>query len=67
VEFRNDKDGNVHTVVGKLSFDAQKLADNVHAMVNAIRKLKPQSSKGAYFKKVILKGSMTPAVHLAVQ
>jgi large subunit ribosomal protein L1 len=66
VEFRNDKDGNVHTVVGKLSFDAQKLADNVHAMVNAVRKLKPQTSKGAYFKKVILKGSMTPAVYLAV-
>ena len=38
----------------------------LHAMVNAVRKLKPQTSKGAYFKKVILKGSMTPAVHLAV-
>src|ERR1700683_3245340 len=48
---------------GKLSFDAQKRGDNVPAMVNAVRKLKPHTSKGAYFKKVILKGSMTPAVH----
>src|SRR6202050_2802022 len=50
VEFRNDAGGNIHSVVGKLSFDAQKLGDNVHAMVNAVRKLKPHTSKGAYFK-----------------
>lgn len=66
VEFRNDKDGNVHTVVGKVSFESKKLVDNVNAMIGAIRKLKPQASKGTYFKKVILKGSMTPALPLIV-
>src|SRR3954462_7881988 len=56
VEFRNDTGGNVHSVVGKISFDNQKLVDNINAMVNAVRRLKPQTSKGAYFKKVVLKG-----------
>lgn len=64
IEFRNDAGGNVHTVVGKMSFDPEKLADNIHAMMNQIRRLKPQTSKGAFFKKVVLKGSMTPAVYL---
>jgi large subunit ribosomal protein L1 len=67
VEFRNDTGGNVHSVVGKVSFDKAKLIDNINAMIAAVRKLKPQTSKGAYFKKVVLKGSMTPAVYLAVQ
>src|SRR5262245_15604715 len=67
VEFRNDTGGNVHCVVGKVSFDKQKLVDNVNAMVSTIRRLKPQTSKGHYFKKVVLKGSMTPAVYLNVQ
>src|SRR5882762_10318900 len=60
IEFRNDAGGNVHTVVGKVSFDKQKLADNIHAMITHIRKLKPATSKGAFFKKVVLKGTMTP-------
>ncbi len=67
VEFRNDSGGNVHSVVGKVSFDTAKLADNINAMINAVRKLKPQTSKGAYFKKVVLKATMTPAVQLNVQ
>jgi len=67
VEFRNDTGGNVHSVVGKLSFDKAKLTDNINAMVAQIRKMKPQTSKGAYFKKVVLKGTMTPAVYLNVQ
>jgi large subunit ribosomal protein L1 len=67
VEFRNDTGGNVHSVVGKISFDKQHLVDNIEAMVTQIRKMKPMTSKGAFFKKVVLKGSMTPAVYLNVQ
>jgi large subunit ribosomal protein L1 len=67
VEFRNDSGGNVHTVVGKFSFDNAKLADNIHSIITTVRKLKPQTSKGAYFKKIVLKGSMTPAVYINVQ
>ena len=66
VEFRNDAGGNVHSVVGKVSFDNQKLIDNINAMIAQIRKMKPQTSKGAYFKKVVIKATMTPAVQLAV-
>jgi large subunit ribosomal protein L1 len=67
VEFRNDSGGNVHSVVGKVSFDSPKLIDNINAMISAVRKLKPQTSKGAYFKKVVIKATMTPAVQLNVQ
>lgn len=66
IEFRNDKDGNVHTLVGKLSFDKGKLTDNINAMLGQIRKMKPATSKGHYLKKVVLKSSMSPAVELVV-
>ena len=67
VEFRNDAGGNVHSVVGKVSFDKQKLADNINAMVAQIRKMKPATSKGAFFKKVVIKSTMSPAVYLNIQ
>jgi large subunit ribosomal protein L1 len=52
--------------VGKVSFDTRKLVENINAMTAQIRKMKPATSKGAYFKKVVLKATMTPAVQLAV-
>lgn len=67
VEFRNDSGGNVHSVVGKVSFDSAHLVENINAMIAQMRKMKPQTSKGAYFKKLVLKGTMTPAVVLNVQ
>jgi large subunit ribosomal protein L1 len=66
VEFRNDSGGNVHSVVGKVSFSKEHLTDNINAMITQIRKMKPQTSKGAYFKKVVIKGTMTPAVQLVI-
>src|SRR5947209_76191 len=67
VEFRNDSGGNVHCVVGKVSFDNAKLADNINAMIAQVRKMKPATSKGVYLKKVVVKATMTPAVQLAIQ
>jgi len=67
IEFRNDAGGNVHSVVGKVSFDKGKLVDNINAMITQVRKMKPMTSKGAFFKKVVIKASMTPAVQLNVQ
>lgn len=67
IEYRNDAGGNVHSVVGKVSFDNGKLAENINAMVAQIRKMKPQTSKGAYLRKVVLKATMTPAVELIIQ
>src|SRR5438105_12111179 len=67
IEYRNDAGGNVHSVVGKMSFDKTRLTENINAMVNQIRKMKPATSKGAFFKKVVVKATMTPAVQLNVQ
>jgi large subunit ribosomal protein L1 len=67
IEFRNDTGGNIHSVVGKMSFPKEKLTDNINAMVAQIRRMKPPTSKGHYFKKIVLKGTMTPAVYLSVQ
>jgi large subunit ribosomal protein L1 len=67
IEFRNDAGGNIHSVVGKVSFSKKDLVDNIEAMIAHIRRLKPATSKGAFFKKVVLKGTMTPAAYLNVQ
>jgi large subunit ribosomal protein L1 len=66
VEFRNDTGGNVHSVVGKLSFDSAKLVENANAMIAQIKRMRPMTAKGHYFKKVVIKASMTPAVQVAV-
>jgi large subunit ribosomal protein L1 len=66
VEFRNDAGGNVHSVVGKVSFDKAKLTDNINAMIAQVRRMKPQTSKGHFFKKVVIKATMTPAVELVL-
>jgi large subunit ribosomal protein L1 len=66
VEFRNDKAGNVHAPVGKLSFDADKLAANVQAFIDRIQSLKPSSVKGVYIKSAHLSGAMSPSVKLAI-
>ena len=66
MEIRNDSGGNLHTVVGKFSFDKMKLVDNIHSMIASVKKLKPAAAKGVYIKKIVLKGSMTPAVYLKV-
>lgn len=66
VEFKNDTGGNVHVVVGKVSFDAQKLIDNIDAVISHIKKIKPVSSKGTYIKKISLHAAMSPGVLIAV-
>ena len=66
VEFRNDKAGNVHAPVGKLSFDAEKLAENVKAFLDRIASLKPSSVKGVYVKSAHLSASMSPSVRLSI-
>ncbi len=64
VEFRNDAGGNVHAVVGKLSFDADKLAENARAFIGQIKKMKPTSMKGTYIKQICLCATMSPSVRL---
>ncbi len=66
VEFRNDAGGNLHVVVGKLSFAEEDLKANLMAFLDHIRRLRPASAKGQYIKKVCISGTMTPSVHLDV-
>jgi large subunit ribosomal protein L1 len=65
VEFRNDAGGNVHARVGKLSFDQQKLAENIQAFMDYVNGLKPSAVKGAYVRGVAICSTMSPAVRIA--
>ncbi len=62
VQFKVEKAGVVHAGVGKVSFDAEKLAQNVRAFVDAVSRAKPAGAKGAYLKKVSLSSTMGPGV-----
>ena len=66
VEFRNDSGGNLHTVVGKLSFSDDDLIANIDFLLGHIRRLKPASAKGTYMLGAHISGSMSPSVPLAV-
>jgi large subunit ribosomal protein L1 len=66
VEFRNDAGGNVHGIIGKLSFDEAKLVDNLRMFIDTIKKMKPSGSKGTYVKKVCISATMSPSVQLEV-
>jgi len=66
VEFRNDKGGNVQAIVGKLSFDEEKLAGNIQAFVDKIVGMKPAAVKGIYIKSAHITATMSPSVRLAV-
>lgn len=66
VEFRNEKGGNVQAPVGKLSFDQQKLTENVQAFIDKIGALKPAAVKGIYIKSAHLSATMSPSIRLAV-
>jgi large subunit ribosomal protein L1 len=65
VEFRNDPTGIIHAVVGKASFDAAKLIDNIRAFVDHIQSLQPASVRGQYVKSISICGTMTPGVAVA--
>lgn len=65
VEFRNDAGGNVHAIVGKLSFDAPKLVENIKAFLNFIINLKPGTVRGQYIKGVVISATMSPGVRVA--
>ncbi len=64
VEYRVDKTGVIHTAVGKVSFDAEKIADNARALIEAVIKAKPSTAKGKYMKKVNLASTMSPGLLL---
>jgi len=62
VEFRVDKAGIVHCPIGKIQFDATKLAENAHALIGAVLKAKPAAAKGKYVQKITLTSTMGPGI-----
>ena len=64
ISYRSDKGANVHAPVGKLSFEADKLQENISTVIESVVKAKPQSSKGTYVKSMTLTATMTPGVKL---
>ena len=65
VEFRNDDSGIVHGVAGKLSFDAEKLQENIQTFIDRIVSLKPASVKGVYVKSITISATMSPGIPIA--
>jgi large subunit ribosomal protein L1 len=64
IDFKVDKAGIIHAGIGKVSFDAQKLAENANELLNTIVKLKPSSAKGAYVKSVYMSSTMSAGIAL---
>ena len=67
IEFRTDSGANVRAAIGKKSFAAGDLADNVTAFVDHLRSLRPSQAKGSFIKKVVVSSSMGPGIALAVE
>jgi large subunit ribosomal protein L1 len=64
IDFKVDKFGIIHSAVGKISFDEQKLIENIKELMNTIVKLKPSSAKGTYIKSVHLSSTMSPGIKM---
>jgi large subunit ribosomal protein L1 len=64
IEFRAEKTGIVHAGIGKASFSAEQLAENLSAFVSAIQQAKPSGAKGTYMKKVSVTSTMGPGLRL---
>jgi len=64
VEYRADKGGNVHAVIGKMSFPEGDLVANLEHFIHAIEKVRPATAKGQYIKKITISGAMTPGVQI---
>jgi large subunit ribosomal protein L1 len=66
VEFRNDSGGNVHAMVGKLSFEGEKLVENIQSFVDLIQSMKPVAVRGQYLRGIAISATMAPGVRVAI-
>jgi large subunit ribosomal protein L1 len=64
VEFRVDKTGIIHCPVGKVSFDAQKLAENASTLISSVIKAKPATAKGKYVRSIAISSTMGPGLNI---
>lgn len=66
VEFRVDKKGNLHVPVGKISFEVEKLADNIQTFIDTVNRLKPSTAKGIYLQNISVSSTMGPGLKILV-
>ena len=64
IDFKVDKTGIVHAGIGRISFDADKIVDNAHEIIQTLIKMKPTAAKGTYIKSIHLSSTMSPAIAL---
>ena len=67
IEYRVDKAGNIHAPIGKVSFDADKLLENLRTLVDQLIKVKPAAAKGQYIKGITLSSTMGPGIKVNIQ
>lgn len=67
IEYRLDKAGQIHSIIGKASFDADKLHENFKALIDALVRAKPAAAKGVYLKNIAISSTMGPSVHVDAQ
>ncbi|WP_338969692.1 50S ribosomal protein L1 [Spiroplasma endosymbiont of Labia minor] len=67
IEYKTDKEGNVHAILGKASFAVEKLHENYLAILDAIKKAKPQAVKGAYIKNIAISTTMGPGIKVLIE
>ena len=64
IDFRVDKYGIIHSAVGKVSFDGDKIKDNAHELIQTLVKMKPSSAKGTYIKSIYISSTMSPSIQI---
>lgn len=67
IEFRLDKAGQIHAPIGKVSFDAEKLNENLRTLIDALNRAKPAAAKGVYLKNIAVSSTMGPSVRVNLQ
>lgn len=66
IEYRTDKEGNMHLMIGKVSFSDEFLADNIKLVIETLIRVKPSACKGTYIKNAVVHSTMGPAIKLAI-
>lgn len=67
IEFRMDKAGQIHAPIGKVSFDAEKLTENLKSLIDALNRAKPAAAKGVYLKSITVSSTMGPGIRVNAQ
>jgi large subunit ribosomal protein L1 len=64
IDFKVDKYGNIHSSVGKVSFEGAKIRENAFELINQLNKLKPSAAKGTYIKSIFISSTMSPSIQI---